>query len=146
MPPLSETYFITITLPPRFYKKKAVDQTLIMKRALTSYSENFFDELEGIMELTAKCNIHFHGMVNFRESSAESAEVAKLKFLDAAKEFSRVDVQKIKDREHVRDYIQKDLINTQKVLGLPLRSIRFRFVRHEIEKDLCKLPENLNIL
>lgn len=146
MPPTNQPQFITITLPPRFYKKKVVDQILILKQALKSYSENFFDRLEGKVEVTSKCNAHFHGMGVFREQGTESAAVAKLKFLDHAREFSRVDVQIIKNFQNVQEYIEKDVADTMLVTGLPERAISYKYVRLDIQKDLCQLPQNINIL
>ena len=141
MPPAKQ-YFITITLPPRTYKKPAIRQLAVMMNALKSYSVNFFDALEGACELTPqKCNIHFHGIAHFRETPTESAEISKLKFIDTARQFSRVDVQEIKDLTNVKNYVSKDLVTTAKVMDITVNKLKYKFYRDYFEKESFKYPQ-----
>lgn len=133
MPPVGLEYFITITLPPRYYRKKAIKQLPIMKAALTEYCDNFFDSLHGCFELSKKCNIHFHGIGVFRHQATESRDICKMKFIDTAKTYSMVDVQLPKDVAKVTDYIKKDVNVTSIILSLPERHIYFDYCRQDKE-------------
>ena len=139
MPPAKQ-YFITITLPPRTYKKPAIRQLAVMMNALKSYSVNFFDTLTGNSELTNKSNIHFHGIATFRETDIECAEVSRLKFIDTAKQFSRVDVQEIKDLSNVEKYISKDITITSKVMDIHPNKLNYKFERAKYIQELFRHP------
>ncbi len=131
MPPFDVEYFITITLPPKLYKKRAEKQLAIMKNALSNYAMNFFDKLDGICELTEKSNIHFHGIGIFRHHEIQSQEVTRLIFQDEAKKFSRIDVQVPEDLSKIKKYIDKDINVTTQVLSCTKKNITFSFNRSQ---------------
>ncbi len=125
---MSNEFFLTMTLPKRYYRKKAANQIPIMRQALKLYAENFFDTCYGKMELTNKCNVHFHGIITYRKDQDEESAM-HLKFLDACKSYSITDCQIVKDREKVMDYINKDVIQTMKVTQLNERGISYIYTR-----------------
>lgn len=128
-------HFVTITLPPKFYRKSAIKQMGVMRNAFKSYCLNFFEKATGCVELTSKSNIHLHLIVNFR-SDNESAYVNMLKFQDAAKQFSRIDCQLVKSMDDCLAYIKKDMDITCRVMDVSKKDIIFKYTRKDFYSDI----------
>lgn len=125
---MNNEFFVTITLPKRFYRKKAENQVPIMLNALKEYSLNFWDTCEGKMELTRKSNIHFHGIITYRKDQQQENFV-HLSFLNECKKFSMVDCQIIKDKDKVLQYINKDIKQTMFVTKLSEKRLSYNYKR-----------------
>lgn len=124
---LSDKYFVTITLPPRYYKKQAKMQLPIIKQAVMKYCENFVREATGVYELTKKGNVHYHGIWNLREDLLMTHSQVALMFIDASKPFSRCDIQLVKHQQALEDYLAEDLTITSKVCGCDIKNITHKY-------------------
>lgn len=132
MPPLNVEYCITVTLPPSFYKIKAMKQLPVLKQALSLYAINFFDFLEGYFELTQKGNVHFHGCGIFRHQECESQDIARMKFIDNIRVYSRTLVELPKT--HMKkwmDYAMGDIKITAQVMECSPKLLHYKYVRPE---------------
>lgn len=116
----THSYFVTITLPPKWYKKRAIKQLHDSRSIIKSYCDNFFSYANFVAELTEKCNIHWHGMVNFREDD----QYAMLKFHDMSR-FSRIDCQPVKGLTKVWNYIHEDIPKTIRILEMTSSQMLF---------------------
>lgn len=125
--------FCTITLPKTCYRKGPVKQAEIMLRHLKQIFLNYFDFMDGALELTNKGNVHAHFLGKYKEGFFEKLEFkdefAKhraymLAIMSALKKFSIVDVQIAKDKNKIIEYYNKDIDVTAKIIE---RNPKFTF-------------------
>lgn len=108
--------FVTITLPPRMYSKKAKTQMDLFKPKCSELCKCLCDELLLVAELTNKANIHFHGMIVFREDMNFTTKCAIQFFYEFFKGYSRVDIQPIKHKNEMTLYCLKEVEPTAALL------------------------------
>lgn len=111
---LPDTYFFTITLPPKFYRRKLQQQLRTTRRFIYDLLAAYAQESITIAESTEKGNIHYHGIIQFRLSCAKEAHIG---FTESLKDFARFDCQPVKNSEMVLKYLYKDLEKTTAMLN-----------------------------
>lgn len=117
MPETPTLKFITITLPPKYYRRNAQGQIKAFSNVITNILENFVEKGVIVAELTLKGNIHYHGLVELRKQG-DNDRVYHLGLIDSMKRVSRFDIQNVKEYQKVTDYIMKDTELTESITGL----------------------------
>lgn len=125
-PASSFEYAFTITLQPKLYVHDATEQydltfTKVIDELLKLCSRNLVTNdlnFSCVAELTKSYNVHYHGIIKMR---IEGKPCMK-KFHDAfraSKIFGHVDIKQMTDQKGWIEYISKDLVDTQNMVGRP---------------------------
>jgi len=141
--------FVTITLPPRYYRKSVQKQADIMLNYLKFIQVNLFDYMEGALELTLKGNVHAHFLGKYKEGFFDGIPFKNDKakhtaYITAIKtslnKFSLNDVQIIKSKEWVSGYCGKDYLVSEKILE---RKPTFKFPTEQMLKKINHTIEDI---
>jgi len=125
---LSQQYAFTVTLNPRLYNENSeiqYDNTsvrLLQKLSLISNNVTL------VAELTKSCNIHYHGIIDFKIYNKEASLMRK--FYDHFRcrhknkhvcdcDFGFVHMKPIDNYPIWKDYITKSLTETRKAINRP---------------------------
>lgn len=141
MEPMPSPFAYTQTLAKRFYKHKAHKQHEVIFPILNKLLRSITQCYTIQAELTQQCNVHYHGIVTFRNHEA------KLLFLDSVRELGFSCLKPITNIEKWNEYISKDTQITLKHFGKdrnvipPLSHIRREWNRQNEENKLLKFPQ-----
>lgn len=118
--PFIGSYFVTITLPPFFYKFQSTTQFELTAGYLEDILDQNADHYEFLPELTDQGNVHYHGWATFKDT------VHRIKFMDRVKRskklgFLKINDQRIIDVERVAKYMTKSYTDTVKIIKSPKR-------------------------
>lgn len=111
-------YFITITLSPKLYKYYFTTQYDMTVNELRSILLTNADKSMMVIESTKQANVHYHGIVLFKD------EIQKLVFIDKIKRKRVFGFCKITDKpidtlesfERAFKYLTKDIKTTERLL------------------------------
>lgn len=121
--PGGNTYFITQTLKPKFYKYSTETQRNLTYHQFGAMLKEFTDDFICCCEITEQANIHYHGIVVFKN------EINKLKMINKCKSKQSIGFMKITPKAIVdeipsmmraKEYIIKDVDKTSKFVKTPL--------------------------
>lgn len=140
-------HFITITIPPRYYRRTAMNQFKATKPTIKNILNSFFRTAIVVAELTERGNIHYHILGNFKEHEG-SQRVYKIGFIDSLKKFARTDCQIAKQPMVAMRYLTKDLNVTAPIIeDLPyiLHKERATGTPHTVMEILQEASPDLDI-
>lgn len=110
-------YFLTVTLPKIHYSKSVSNQKPAMNRRLMKVLTSVgIIYAQGCYEVTMGGNLHCHFLTDFHLDDDEETNLIMARTL--FKQFGIIDVQKIKHRDKVEEYILKDVIKTAKIFKI----------------------------
>lgn len=115
-----ETYFITITIKPKFYKYTSVTQFELSNGEVVGIFNTLTKDYIVVPEHTKAGNIHYHAVVTFREDTQRISFINKLK-KNSTLGFVKFDTNEIRNSLKVMEYMTKDLYETLKILPVQLR-------------------------
>lgn len=112
-------WFITITLKPIIYNRRARHQYVKSIESVINVLNIFCERYILVPELTEACNIHYHATACFKKTM----EFAKERFIDVCKIHriignTKVNKMPIDDIQRTANYIEKDYNKTKAVLKL----------------------------
>jgi len=110
-------YFLTITLDPKIYRRSINEQYITVKDFIKNLLKQWCSVFWLVPELTNQSNIHFHGYIKL------SFDHYRHHIIDVLKRFplgmSKINDQKISDKERVVNYMYKDYHTTVKFIHNP---------------------------
>lgn len=110
--------FLTVTLNPQWYSRKAADQFKQSKDTLKHILKKFSDNFCMIAELTKQGNVHYHGWIVYRNKH----DTTKQHLLDTLKVLglSHIKEDTIKNTERVLEYMTKQVKFTNEFINNPI--------------------------
>jgi len=157
-----DSLFLTITLNPKFYLKRARMQYLITSDLVKTILKKYCSEFVMIPELTPKRgNIHYHGYIVFDTKIYPNHDIEYLKMhlLDTLKiiGLSKINTQAIKETKRTAEYMTKSLKETDSIINKTVSNDNLKLLlkykkkekieaiqRDEIKKDDETPSNNLN--
>jgi len=116
LPPIG-TDFLTVTLNPQWYSRKACDQFKQTKDTLKHILKKFSDNFCMIAELTKQGNVHYHGWIVYRHMH----ETTKQHLLDTLKVLGLSHINEtIKNQTRVLEYMTKHVKFTNEFINNPI--------------------------
>jgi len=114
-----DAWFITITLNPQFYRRRAHYQYKAIIDPVKTIIKSFCCEFTLIPELTKAGNIHLHGYVVFTDKDPENIEFRKIHLLDKLKiiGMSKINNEKIQEKVRTTAYMKKSIEETNAVIN-----------------------------
>lgn len=114
------THFVTFTLQPHLNGKGCRQQLRATFNKANFELQRVCKSYKLVAELTKKCNIHYHAIVQYDVSEYFAEDELNLILQDNCKSsnvFGRMDCERIKDIKNVSDYIIKDIAKTDKIVN-----------------------------
>lgn len=114
------THFVTFTLQPQLNGKGCRQQLRQTWKKANYELQRVCKSYHLVAELTKKCNIHYHAIIEFDINQFFSADELNLILQDNVKQsnvFGRFDTELIKSIENTTNYITKDLEKTNKIIN-----------------------------
>lgn len=106
-------YELTLTLHPRHYSKKPIEQYKLLEQIILSNLAKY--QISGVAELTTQENIHGHFMVYL--TPEEKSDLCNFLRKDSTKKtIGRLSISAIKNSSTWVEYLKKDLSVTQKII------------------------------
>lgn len=116
--------FLTVTLNPQWYSRKAADQFKQTKDMLKNILKKFSDEFIMVAELTKQGNVHYHGWIKYRNSH----DMIDIHLLDTLKVIGLSHMKKIDNVEGSQkktlEYMFKNWNATRQFISNPI--VRYR--------------------
>jgi len=116
--------FLTVTLNPTWYSRKAADQFKQSKDMLKNILKKFSDEFLMIAELTKQGNVHYHGWIKYRTDH----ETIDIHLLDTLKVLGLSHMKKIDkiegSQKKTLEYMFKNWDATRQFISNPV--VRYR--------------------
>lgn len=138
------SWFITITLNPQFYRRRAHYQYKAIVEPVKTILKSFCKEFTVIPELTKAGNIHLHGYIVFTDEELEIIEYRKIHLLDKLKiiGMSKINNEKIQEKVRTTAYMTKSIEETNAIINKcisndPLKLIISYKRKHKMP-DICK--------
>lgn len=114
------SHFVTFTLKPDLYGKTCRQQLRATFKKACFELERVCKSYQLVAELTKKCNIHYHALVEFDESEFFTKNDLSMILHDNIKPsnvFGRFDCEPIKHYEETTKYIVKDVVRTGQIIN-----------------------------
>lgn len=135
LPPIGSD-FLTITLNPTWYSRKAVDQFKQSKEMVKQILKKFSDNFCMIAELTKQGNVHYHGWIVYNNLH----ETTRVHVLDCLKVLGLAHIKEdtIKNIERVYEYMTKQVKYTNEFISNPIVKYKKKMREYPQIKDGCK--------
>lgn len=114
------SHFVTFTLKPELYGKTCRQQLRSTFKKACFELERVCKSYQLVAELTKKCNIHYHALVEFDETEFFTKNDLSLILHDNIKPsnvFGRFDCEPIKNYEATSAYLVKEIVKTGQILN-----------------------------
>lgn len=120
--------FITITLNPSWYSRKACDQFKQSKDMVKQILKKFSNEFFLIAELTKAGNVHYHGWIRY----INNHDTVRLHIQDTLKVIGLSHLKNINGTpEKILEYMTKQLTATQQFIHNPIVKYKKKRVKYE---------------
>lgn len=118
--PLSVKYAFTLTLQPKLYKYKPEEQYDLTYMHVTTLLKALISTVDVIAELTVNCNLHYHGVIQFKSfKKSQNLELLFRNTFRADKYIGFVNIRQLTDEEGWLEYITKDISHTRNSINRP---------------------------
>lgn len=113
-----DCYFITLTLQPHMYTRKARRQYLNTVDKVEQILRVYTDEYWLMPELTKNVNVHYHVIAKWNENMPHAMD----KYIDCTRHskcmgMAKINEQKIIEKDRTSTYLLKDYVRTDSVIN-----------------------------
>lgn len=110
-----DSYFLTITLPPKLYKYSSITQLELTNRIVFGILHKYCKDYVCIAEHTGQGNIHYHAVVKY-ETKMQAIMLINSFKKNKAIGFIKHDGSTVKEPRKVAEYLTKEFITNYKIL------------------------------
>ncbi len=119
-PTTNFSHFVTFTLKPELYGKSCRQQLRVTFKKACYELERVCKSYKLVAELTKKCNVHYHALVEFDVNIHFSSDDLSMILQDNVKSsnvFGRSESEPIKNHDATVGYLSKDIQKTAKIIN-----------------------------